>query len=367
MTPSPTVILSCSTAAHHRARSMATAPTPGTHRPDDGRRRRRPPQAAAIGDWSHASLRPAHAVLRSRAGFRLGPSIILGRRRARWSVVHHAAARRLRRPSKIAGTLLQTTPILICGIAACIGLRGGAVQCRHRGPALHGRLAPPRSGFAFAAADRRCVRWPAGCGGRRRRGRVAIRPGLLPRPLQHPTRWSRAILVQLRRPSLCHHLTIFLFKRPAAGRKRRPSLPAPLLPELFSFSRLKLGLHHRLSCWRSPRRLSSATARTAMPCRRARRRNSPNMAASTIASGGFRCCSSPAPSAACRRHRDARRASSLHGGLRARLRLRRRHRGAARQWLADRHHRHRAVLRRAARAARCCSKSTRPPRARSSR
>ncbi|RUU61464.1 ABC transporter permease, partial [Mesorhizobium sp. M2C.T.Ca.TU.009.01.2.1] len=27
--------------------------------------------------------------------------------------------------AKIAGTLLQTTPILICGVAACIGLRGG--------------------------------------------------------------------------------------------------------------------------------------------------------------------------------------------------------------------------------------------------
>ena len=50
---------------------------------------------------------------------------------------------------KIAGTLLQTTPILICGIAACIGLRGGMFNIGIEGQLFLGGFAAAWVGFTF--------------------------------------------------------------------------------------------------------------------------------------------------------------------------------------------------------------------------
>ncbi|RVB65806.1 ABC transporter permease, partial [Mesorhizobium sp. M7A.F.Ca.CA.002.03.2.1] len=50
---------------------------------------------------------------------------------------------------KIAGTLLQTTPILICGVAACIGLRGGMFNVGIEGQLFLGGFAAAWVGFAM--------------------------------------------------------------------------------------------------------------------------------------------------------------------------------------------------------------------------
>jgi hypothetical protein len=51
--------------------------------------------------------------------------------------------------AKIAGTLLQTTPILICGVAACIGLRGGMFNVGIEGQLFLGGFAAAWVGFAL--------------------------------------------------------------------------------------------------------------------------------------------------------------------------------------------------------------------------
>ena len=55
-------------------------------------------------------------------------------------------------PERIAGTLLQATPILVCGIAACISLRGGRRAAFMR--ATNAR--PCSTGSAARATASRC-------------------------------------------------------------------------------------------------------------------------------------------------------------------------------------------------------------------
>ena len=49
---------------------------------------------------------------------------------------------------RIAGTLLQTTPILLCGIAACISLRGGLFNIGIEGQLFMGGFAAAWVGFS---------------------------------------------------------------------------------------------------------------------------------------------------------------------------------------------------------------------------
>ena len=53
-------------------------------------------------------------------------------------------------PERIAGTLLQSTPILVCGIAACISLRGGLFNIGIEGQLFMGGFAAAWVGFSFA-------------------------------------------------------------------------------------------------------------------------------------------------------------------------------------------------------------------------
>src|SRR5262245_27199610 len=52
-------------------------------------------------------------------------------------------------PERIAGTLLQATPILVCGIAACISLRGGLFNIGIEGQLFMGGFAAAWVGFSF--------------------------------------------------------------------------------------------------------------------------------------------------------------------------------------------------------------------------
>src|SRR5690606_40097150 len=50
---------------------------------------------------------------------------------------------------RIAGTLLQATPIIVCGVAACIALRGGLFNIGVEGQLYLGGFAAAWVGFAF--------------------------------------------------------------------------------------------------------------------------------------------------------------------------------------------------------------------------
>ncbi|MGN6447089.1 MAG: hypothetical protein ACTHLK_00510 [Brucella intermedia] len=50
---------------------------------------------------------------------------------------------------RLAGTLLQATPIIVCGVAACVALRGGLFNIGVEGQLYLGGFAASWVGFAF--------------------------------------------------------------------------------------------------------------------------------------------------------------------------------------------------------------------------
>ncbi|TPI15582.1 ABC transporter permease [Mesorhizobium sp. B4-1-1] len=142
--------------------------------------------------------------------------------------------------SKVAGTLLQTTPILICGVAACIGLRGGMFNVGIEGQLFLGGFAAAWVGFDLPL--------PAG---------IHMLVGLLVATLAGAAWVSIPAFFRARYNTnevvstilsnyvavlLTSYFTIFLFKRPGGWSETPPVLPTAYLPELFSFSRLNWGL-----------------------------------------------------------------------------------------------------------------------------
>lgn len=142
--------------------------------------------------------------------------------------------------AKIAGTLLQTTPILICGVAACIGLRGGMFNVGIEGQLFLGGFAAAWVGFALPLpAGLHVVVGMA----------VAVLAGAawVAIPAYFRARYNTnevvsTILSNYVAVLLTSYFTIFLFKRPGGWSETPPILPTAYLPELFSFSRLNWGL-----------------------------------------------------------------------------------------------------------------------------
>lgn len=142
--------------------------------------------------------------------------------------------------AKIAGTLLQTTPILICGIAACIGLRGGMFNVGIEGQLFLGGFAAAWVGFAMPLPPGLHVVVAM---------TVAVIAGAawVSIPAFFRTRYGTnevvsTILSNYVAVLLTSYLTIFLFKRPGGWSETPPILATAYLPELFSFSRLNWGL-----------------------------------------------------------------------------------------------------------------------------
>ena len=141
---------------------------------------------------------------------------------------------------KLAGTLLQTTPILICGVAACVGLRGGLFNVGVEGQLFLGGFAAAWVGFSFALPPGlhmlACVAAAILAGA----AWVAI-------PAWFRVRYNAnevvsTILANYIAVLLTSYFTIFLFKRPGGWSETPPILASAELPTLFSFSRLNVGL-----------------------------------------------------------------------------------------------------------------------------
>ena len=188
-------------------------------------------------------------------------------------------------------------------------------------------------GFSFALPHWSAHAGRPWCSPRLRRAGLDRHPGLFPRALQRQ-RGSLDHPVQLRgRPAhLLSHDQPLQAPGRLVGNAADPAvgLSAGDLQLLAA----QLGAGHRPACLPSP--CISSSAHGARLCGRRdgrRRRNSPNMAASTSSGRGFFVLLRLGRGRrACRRHRSARRAPPLHGGFCAGLRLRRRDRRAAGQW-----------------------------------
>lgn len=141
---------------------------------------------------------------------------------------------------KIAATLLQTTPILICGIAACIGLRGGMFNIGVEGQLFMGGFAAAWVGFSFALPPVIHVLVAMALAIVAGAAWVAI-PAFF-RVRYGANEVVSTILANYIATLLTSYFTIFLFKRPGGWSETPPILPTAYLPELFSFSRLNVGL-----------------------------------------------------------------------------------------------------------------------------
>ncbi|TIN00304.1 MAG: ABC transporter permease, partial [Mesorhizobium sp.] len=147
---------------------------------------------------------------------------------------------------KIAGTLLQTTPILICGVAARgqghgkADPRGGMFNVGIEGQLFLGGFAAAWVGFAMPL--------PAGIHTLAALALAVVAGAAwVAIPAYFRARYNTnevvsTILSNYVAVLLTSYFTIFLFKRPGGWSETPPILATSYLPEIFSFSRLNWGL-----------------------------------------------------------------------------------------------------------------------------
>jgi len=141
---------------------------------------------------------------------------------------------------KIAATLLQTTPILLCGVAACIGFRGGMFNVGIEGQLFLGGFAAAWIGFSFELPA--LLHIPLGLSAAIICGALWVAIPAFFRVRYGTNEVVSTILANYIAVLLTSYLTIFLFKRPGGWSETPPIHPSAYLPELFSFSRLNIGL-----------------------------------------------------------------------------------------------------------------------------
>jgi general nucleoside transport system permease protein len=140
----------------------------------------------------------------------------------------------------MAGTLLQSTPIIMSGIAACIALRAGVFNIGVEGQLYLGGFAAAFIGFSFDLPA--IIHLPLGL----------LAAGLAGALWALPPAWFRArfkanevvstILLNYVAVFLTSYFTIFLFKVPGGWSETPPIAASAELPALFSFSRVNWGI-----------------------------------------------------------------------------------------------------------------------------
>jgi simple sugar transport system permease protein len=141
---------------------------------------------------------------------------------------------------RVAGTLLQATPILVCGIAACISLRGGLFNIGIEGQLFMGGFAAAWVGFTFVLPP--VVHTLAALAFAAFAGLAWIAVPAYFRARFNTNEVVSTILANYVAILLTSYLTINVFKRPGGLAETPTILPSAYLPEFFSFSRLNWGL-----------------------------------------------------------------------------------------------------------------------------
>ena len=141
---------------------------------------------------------------------------------------------------RIAGTLLQATPILVCGIAACISFRGGLFNIGIEGQLFMGGFAAAWVGFSFALPHFVHVLLAMAFAAFAGLSWIAI-PAFF-RARYNANEVVSTILSNYVAVLITSYLTINVFKRPGGLPDTPPILQSAYLPEFFTFSRLNWGL-----------------------------------------------------------------------------------------------------------------------------
>lgn len=141
---------------------------------------------------------------------------------------------------KIAGTLLQMTPILICGIAACVSLRGGLFNIGIEGQLFMGGFAATWVGFTFSLPP--VLHVLAGLAFAAFAGLAWIAVPAFFRARYNTNEVVSTILTNYVAVLVTSYLTINIFKRAGGAPDTPPILESAYLPQIFSYSRLNWGL-----------------------------------------------------------------------------------------------------------------------------
>ncbi len=143
-------------------------------------------------------------------------------------------------PQRIADTLMQSTPILICGVAACIGLRGGLFNIGVEGQLFVGGFAAVWVGFSVALPA--WLHLPLALLAAMLAGLAWIAVPAFFRVRYGANEVVSTILSNYVAVLLTSYLTINVFKRPGGWSETREILPTAYLPEFLATSRLNWGL-----------------------------------------------------------------------------------------------------------------------------
>jgi general nucleoside transport system permease protein len=143
-------------------------------------------------------------------------------------------------PERIAGTLLQATPILVCGIAACISLRSGLFNIGVEGQLFMGGFAAAWVGFSFNMPP--IIHMLVAIVFAAFAGMLWIAIPAFFRARYNANEVVSTILANYVAVLITSYLTINWFKAPGGLSDTPPILPTAYLPELTSFSRLNWGL-----------------------------------------------------------------------------------------------------------------------------
>lgn len=143
-------------------------------------------------------------------------------------------------PERIAGSLLQSTPIILAGVAACIAFRGGLFNIGVEGQLYLGGFAAAWVGFTFDMPP--VLHVTAGLGAAVLAGAAWIALPAFFRARFGTNEVVSTILSNYVAILLTSYLTIEVFKRPGGWSETAPIAASAHLPQLLDYSRLNLGL-----------------------------------------------------------------------------------------------------------------------------
>lgn len=170
----------------------------------------------------------------------LGAVVILTVNESPWKVFVTLLDGAFGSPERIAGTLLQTTPILVCGIAACISLRGGLFNIGIEGQLFVGGFAATWVGFSFGMPH--ALHVLVGLGFAALMGMAWIAIPAFFRARYNTNEVVSTILANYVAVLATSYLTINVFKRAGGAPDTPPILESAYLPQIFSYSRANWGL-----------------------------------------------------------------------------------------------------------------------------
>lgn len=141
---------------------------------------------------------------------------------------------------RIAGTLLQATPIMIAGLGVCLAFRGGAFNIGAEGQLYMGGFAAAWVGFTFAGLPA-IVHVPLGLLAAALAGGAWVLGPAFFRARYGTNEIVSTIILNYVAVLLTSYLTIFVFKREGGWAETPLIADSAKLPQLFSFSRLNVG------------------------------------------------------------------------------------------------------------------------------